>query len=663
MAEGKEIVKGVVNKVAGGYIKKIKLILIAIVAVILSMFIILVMLLSMNDAFEAAAEGSSSGTEGTGVMTESTWEWMREYISYVEGGASTIVEGEDGKQYYEVIDNKDGELTVGNGVTLGNNFNEINSIASKYGITKDARDYKEGDLMLKDWIDETQEIIIESKIEDIKEYLPGLQPYQYCALLSQTYQKGDLGDYVSYYGNEILNASLEYGKCSFIYYDDYSPYDTAMSNENIEWGEGYFDNDLARNFLKNWDITLTNDAYEGLRGRRRADYVMFISGWSMVTHDYCPMGTTEGLNTYIKITGQTWDVEFINSQGRMFKVYRQGNFTQAYTTGTWGRTIAKSGCGPSSLSIILSGYGYDLDPVGVAEETGCMAGAWQPMVDYMENKGFETKNLSTNNDILNELKRGAQIIINVVDGYVGDYYYEGHYYTILGINENNQVFVGDPAPTNLSEFTSGWYDISELTGKSIIGSFYKDTTEGIIVTQTGSESAAAGDIPNGYNMIYKASSGKTFRSYIQGVRNGIQQNFSSKIRNQCGVCSAATLLSGYGVSITAEQLYNNYVSRWGNAIREYSNGKTYVSQESYDKSKTISLLKSGTPVIMYTTSSKGTYWTDSVHFMTLVDIKEENGETYVYVLNPAAELYSNPSAYQGWHKIDNMGIIHISYLK
>jgi len=178
--------------------------------------------------------------------------------------------------------------------------------------------------------------------------------------------------------------------------------------------------------------------------------------------------TNDGDNIY-------YQGHYTDSQGNTFKLYRQSNYSQAY----WGGTIAGYGCGPSSCAIIMSGLkDPSVSPASVVSQNGCWYGGMQPMINYLKSNGFTVEatysSSASNEHILNKLKNGYELIINVQGGYIGGYYYSGHYYTVVDANENNEVFVIDPGPTTFSRGNNkgggnhGWYNINNLTGKEHI---------------------------------------------------------------------------------------------------------------------------------------------------------------------------------------------------
>ena len=162
---------------------------------------------------------------------------------------------------------------------------------------------------------------------------------------------------------------------------------------------------------------------------------------------------------------------YVDLEGRTFILHKQEYYDYI---SYWDGTIATSGCAPSSVAIIASGYNKKINPETIVSHCGEWYGSRSAIANFFRNyakndkevvyiNGYETK--ITRQMVRNYLNAGYEAILNVQDGYVGDQYYEGHYYTILDIEPTtNNVFVADPGPQG-----NGWYDLSELTGvKNII---------------------------------------------------------------------------------------------------------------------------------------------------------------------------------------------------
>lgn len=121
---------------------------------------------------------------------------------------------------YVVEDLKDGELTVGSGVTLRNNV----ECFAKYGI--DVTKYKEGDLIPIEIVDKVMLDIINDKSSNIELYLSNnsivLKQHQIYGLVSRTYNIGNYngfaeaykkyGDTDDLYTNWFFNKSINSSK-------------------------------------------------------------------------------------------------------------------------------------------------------------------------------------------------------------------------------------------------------------------------------------------------------------------------------------------------------------------------------------------------------------------------------------------------------------------
>lgn len=66
----------------------------------------------------------------------------------------------------------------------------------------------------------------------------------------------------------------------------------------------------------------------------------------------------------------------------------------------------------------------------------------------------------TQNKIINHLKKGNPVIVLVhgyvklVDGKTSHKAYDSHYITLLGINEKNEIMVGDPGNSHVDGYTT-----------------------------------------------------------------------------------------------------------------------------------------------------------------------------------------------------------------
>lgn len=144
--------------------------------------------------------------------------------------------------------------------------------------------------------------------------------------------------------------------------------------------------------------------------------------------------------------------------GKKFVLFSQSSPQQS----SW---IRSHGCGPTSIAIILSGYGYGVTPEQIAQENG-KSNNISVNSKSLTKRGFTftkvTKNINT---VKSHLAQGGTIIVRIPGGTrIGNYTYKGgHFMAILGINNNNQVFIADPGTWNSD--TNGWYPVQEIVSK------------------------------------------------------------------------------------------------------------------------------------------------------------------------------------------------------
>lgn len=137
--------------------------------------------------------------------------------------------------------------------------------------------------------------------------------------------------------------------------------------------------------------------------------------------------------------------EFIN--------YYQYNYSEPYSEGT----IATSGCGPTSLAMVLTYLlGEEVSPVEMAElgngSYTCSEGTyWSYFGDMADRYGVNCEQMGISEDnIINNLENGETLIMSVGPGHFTS---EGHFIVLRGIDENNNIIVSDPASEDRSNKT------------------------------------------------------------------------------------------------------------------------------------------------------------------------------------------------------------------
>lgn len=127
--------------------------------------------------------------------------------------------------------------------------------------------------------------------------------------------------------------------------------------------------------------------------------------------------------------------------------YNQGDYS-AYSYGGFG-TIQSHGCGPSSLSIVISSMtGEEHDPVEITNHVcgigGCtdagttLAAIGQTIEDY----GFHYTQTTNINEVYDALSNGDALVIASMGP--GHFTTGGHYITLTGASAGNMVTIYDP---------------------------------------------------------------------------------------------------------------------------------------------------------------------------------------------------------------------------
>ena len=114
-------------------------------------------------------------------------------------------------------------------------------------------------------------------------------------------------------------------------------------------------------------------------------------------------------------------------------------------------TIATSGCGPTSMAIIISTFKQENhDPVELTEKA-VKEGAYvcgngssiAPMVSILKSYGFNAKSTTDKEEVRKALKDGKSLVIANMGP--GTFTNGGHYIVLVSMNDSEEVFVADPS--------------------------------------------------------------------------------------------------------------------------------------------------------------------------------------------------------------------------
>ena len=267
----------------------------------------------------SGGDGSSSGSNS------SSNDLLRKYIHKWENpkGAPTNADGTK----YIIIDDGAGNAAVGYGVDIENSGYKQKFIDAGYPTTV-------GGEVDVDFVDAIENEIINKNKREIESTTSGLNlaDYQINALVSRMYNCGTWGAVSEKRGNPSRNFVDSYNA----YWNEETD-NLYKINENATSGD--FSHSLYVQFMSR-PVTANNGQYmAGLENRRKSEWTLFQTGY------YDVLGVR-----HASFSGDT-----VKSAQYNFPHYLQNDYPGPYGTST----IPSSGCGPTSLAMILAGVKND----------------------------------------------------------------------------------------------------------------------------------------------------------------------------------------------------------------------------------------------------------------------------------------------------------------
>ena len=192
--------------------------------------------------------------------------------------------------------------------------------------------------------------------------------------------------------------------------------------------------DSGRGYLKNEYAVSPNDSSQG-GGKMHLNN----EGYEVWYNDIISLVTTN--NRMGDGWKSTTTVNYPNGIERTYKNYKQYQGSYANYS-YWDDTIASSGCGPTSIAIILSGYGIDANP--------------REVVDAFHELGYDYSSMSTIQTILKEKYNIDSEIESLTTSsiqHIRDNFDAGrpvitgvpnHFITYLGEDSNGKIILSDP---------------------------------------------------------------------------------------------------------------------------------------------------------------------------------------------------------------------------
>lgn len=385
-----------------------------------------------------------------------------------------------------------------------------------------------------------------------------------------------------------------------------------------------------------------------------------------------------GIITNYEEKGDGWNstttVEYPNGVKRTYRNYKQYKGSYA-DVDYWENKIWSDGCGPTSVAIVLSGYGYDYNPGKVVatmdekkKDTGhysVRANMFESIKDTIDIEVEAHDGVSSNSaeEIRNNFKNGRPVIVNA----------PGHYVVYLGEDENGKLIISDPGENdgNNSRYGETLEDMLSSNCKGYVliksdgnassnnnnnnTSSKKSTSENTNnkntdnkTTKTGEYKITPCDVSNGgYESIF--TSGTTGRQFKEFKQNSPKYNYptlnNANWGQECTTVSLAIVGSGYNKNLDMQGIADKLNDNGGNTyFEEFISSWTGQNIQQYNissKEDLIDKLSKGYVGTVYDFD-----YSDDGHMVAMLDISKDKTEVYI----------SNPDVYKrkrwNWSRMD-----------
>ena len=195
--------------------------------------------------------------------------------------------------------------------------------------------------------------------------------------------------------------------------------------------------------------------------------------------------------------------------------------------------------------------------------------------------------------------------------------------------------------------------VNPSTGASTTRNYdsIKKAMDDAYIRMTGSVTEGSG---LGYTNTYTVA-GKVYKEYKQDLfPRGTYRYWGGDVASiGCNVTSVCVIASAYNESVKNMDYYCGPNGRYRNGpigtateIQSIVNATTYINAGGDSTQKIIDNLSAGRPVVIHELASKGSHFTSSQHWMVLLDIKNEGGQTQVYLSTV------NTGRKTGWYEVN-----------
>ena len=160
---------------------------------------------------------------------------------------------------------------------------------------------------------------------------------------------------------------------------------------------------------------------------------------------------------------------FTDTVGKTYKEYKQNGSSSWADKKYWDGEMKDTGCGITAISIILSGYDFDVSPEDLRKKyypvlNGELISKELSNTFGIDNSDFYYDSVHLNKkNITDHLKNNKPVLICVWNKPSENRWTTAsHYMVLLASDDNDMIYVSNPNGLENNSKSSGWYNFDEV---------------------------------------------------------------------------------------------------------------------------------------------------------------------------------------------------------
>ena len=196
-----------------------------------------------------------------------------------------------------------------------------------------------------------------------------------------------------------------------------------------------------------------NEIYGKIVAKYISEYYGYISDTQSDNNDSNNYSDTPYVRNDTNQIRKTGIEGYYKNGDKQYTVYAQGYNDVWGNTPYWTGTYGTDACGITSVATILTGFGVNKNPVDVNNDGIITNGntLLSQLKDQLSKYGlYCSKTVFSNDAVIENLKKGNPVLVNLHNSNIGNNYYNGHYVALLGISDDGKIFLADSAGASVA---------------------------------------------------------------------------------------------------------------------------------------------------------------------------------------------------------------------